>query len=208
MKRNDDSAFEAMRRQVDGSNVVSRRTVLKAGTLALTATMVAGSAVAAARSADSSSGADQARNGQDTTVAVSAVTHLNFQGDARPALEFYQSVFEGELLIISNQEMGIVDNSAELDQVKFGQVVSPNGFKVMAYDVPSAQPFSRGDDSFFLSLRSNTAEEITAYWERLSVGSTVILPLEPSQWAPLYGMLKDRFGITWVVDVEAEYSPS
>lgn len=141
-------------------------------------------------------------------VSVSAVTHLNFQGEARSALEFYQSVFGGELMIISNQDMGIVDNPAELDQVKWGQVASPTGFKVMAYDIPSAQPFNRGTDSFFLSLRGESADEIAALWEKLAVGATVIVPLEPAQWAPLYGMLTDPFGITWVVDVVAQYNPA
>ncbi len=146
-----------------------------------------------------------AQSGKEQTMSVSAVTHLNFQGDARAALEFYQSVFDGDLMIISNQDMGIVDNPAELDQVKWGQVVAANGFKVMAYDVPSAQPFNRGEDSFFLSLRGESADEIAALWEKLAVGSTVIVPLEPAQWAPLYGMLTDPFGITWVVDVVAAY---
>jgi len=76
---------------------------------------------------------------------------------------------------------------------------------VMAYDVPSRLPWDQGENPFFMSLRGNTAEEITDYWEKLSDGSTVIQPLEPSQWATLYGMLKDRFGITWVVDVVGDY---
>lgn len=138
-------------------------------------------------------------------MTVSAVTHINFRGDARAALEFYQSVFGGELMIISNRDMGIVEEPSEADQVKWGQVAAADGFKVMAYDVPSAQPWSRGQDSFFLSLRGDSTDEIAALWKKLAVGSTVIAPLEPAQWAPLYGMLTDRFGITWVVDVAAAY---
>lgn len=139
-------------------------------------------------------------------MTVSSVTHLNFQGDARAALEFYQSVFAGELVIITNEDMGITGDPAEAKQVKWGQVTADNGFRVMAYDVPSAQPWSRGDDSFFLSLRGDSSEEISALWEKLSDGATVVAPLEPAQWAPLYGMLTDRFGITWVVDVAVQYA--
>ncbi len=141
-------------------------------------------------------------------MAVHAVTHLNFQGDARAALGFYHSVFGGDLMIISNQDMGIVENPAELDQVKWGQVAAENGFKVMAYDIPSAQSFSRGQDSFFLSLRGDSANEIAALWEKLAAGSTIAAPLAPAQWAPLYGMLTDPFGITWVVDVAVQYPAS
>lgn len=139
-------------------------------------------------------------------MSVNVVTHLNFRGDARVALEFYQSVFGGDLTIITYQDMGNVQEPAEANQVVWGQVVADSGVRVMAYDVPSSRPWSQGEDPFFMSLRGNTADEITAYWKKLSDGSTVIVPLEPSQWATLYGMVKDRFGITWVVDVVGEYS--
>ncbi|WP_432828426.1 VOC family protein [Dactylosporangium sp. CA-092794] len=138
-------------------------------------------------------------------MSVSTVTHLNFRGDARAALEFYQSVSGGELSIVTYKDMGNVDNPAEADQVVWGQVRAANGFHVMAYDAPSTRAWSRGDDPFFVSLRGGSADEITALWEKLADGAAVIAPLAPSQWAPLYGMLKDRFGITWVVDVAAEY---
>jgi len=141
-------------------------------------------------------------------MAVSAVTHLNFRGDARAALGFYHSVFGGDLIIISNQDMGMVDVPSEADQVKWGQVAAENGFKVMVYDVPSAQPFDRGQDSFFLSLRGESTHEIAALWETLAVGSTVVVPLAPAQWAPLYGMLTDPYGNTWVVDVAVAYPAS
>ena len=88
----------------------------------------------------------------------------------------------------------------------WGQVAADNGFGVMAYDVPSQTPLDRGENSFFLSLRGEPADEITAFWENLSQGANVVQPLAPAQWAPLYGMLRDRFGITWVVDVVAESS--
>lgn len=140
-------------------------------------------------------------------MSVTTVTHLNFRGDARQALEFYQSVSGGDLAIITYKDMG-VDNPDEADQVVWGQVRAGNGFHVMAYDVPATRPFSRGDDPFFVSLRGDSADEITTLWEKLSDGATVIVPLAPSAWAPLYGMLRDRYGITWVLDIAAAYNPS
>ncbi|WP_327045816.1 VOC family protein [Microbispora sp. NBC_01189] len=139
-------------------------------------------------------------------MSVKSVTHLNFRGDARAALEFYQSVFGGHLVVVTYKDAGNVQDPAEADQVMWGQVVAGNGFHVMAYDVPSGLPWDRGENSFFLSLRGETTEEITAYWEKLSDGATIARPLEPAQWAPLYGMLTDRFGVVWVVDVASEYT--
>ncbi|MEV4582529.1 VOC family protein [Nonomuraea jabiensis] len=138
-------------------------------------------------------------------MSVNTVTHLNFRGDAQAALAFYQSVFGGDLAVVTYKDAGNVQEPAEADQVMWGQVSSTGGFQVMAYDVPSRLPYSRGENAFFVSVRGETAEEITAYWEKLSDGATVLQPLGPAQWAPLYGMLTDRFGVTWVVDVAAQY---
>ncbi|MFD0898876.1 VOC family protein [Actinomadura sediminis] len=141
-------------------------------------------------------------------MPVKAVTHLNFRGDAREALAFYRSVFGGDLAAVTYKDAGNVQDEADADNVMWGQVDAGNGFRVMAYDVPSALPWNRGENAFFVSVRGDDAGEITAYWKKLADGATVVQPLGPAQWAPLYGMLKDRFGVTWVLDVVAEYDAS
>ena len=141
-------------------------------------------------------------------MTVTAVTHLNFRGDARAALGLYQSVFGGELTVVTYRDAGVPGDPAEADQVMWGQVDAPNGFRVMAYDVPSSRPWSRGEDPFFVSVRGDSADEVAALWERLADGATVRVPLSPSPWTPLYGMLTDRFGVTWVLDVAVSYSPA
>ncbi|MFF9049193.1 VOC family protein [Streptomyces parvulus] len=138
-------------------------------------------------------------------MSVRAVTHLNFRGDAREALAFYASAFDGDLAVVTYRDAGSVQDPAEADQVMWGQVSTDAGPNVMAYDVPSAQPFDRGENAFFVSLRGDTAEEITAHWKRLAEGADVLRPLAPAGWAPLYGMLRDRFGVTWVLDMVSEY---
>ncbi|MFC5745621.1 VOC family protein [Actinomadura rugatobispora] len=139
-------------------------------------------------------------------MSISTVTHLNFRGDARAALGFYQSVFGGDMVTVTYKDAGNVQEPSEADQVMWGQVAAGSGFRVMAYDVPSQLPWHQGENAFFVSVRGDTAEEITAYWEKLSDGATVVQPLGPAQWAPLYGMCKDRFGVTWVLDVVSEYN--
>ncbi|MDA0563603.1 VOC family protein [Streptomonospora sp. S1-112] len=139
-------------------------------------------------------------------MSVTTTTHLNFRGDARAALEHYQSVFGGRVTVITYKDMGGAPDEAESDWVVWGEVAADNGFHVMAYDVPSQQPWDQGRNPFFVSVRGDDTDEISALWEKLAKGSTVIQPLEPSQWAPLYGMLTDRFGITWVLDVAAPYN--
>jgi PhnB protein len=139
-------------------------------------------------------------------MSVTTTTHLNFRGDARPALDFYRSVFGGRTVAVTYKDAGNVQNENEADWLMWGEVVGDNGFHVMAYDVPSRLPWDQGRSSFFVSVRGEDPAEISGLWQRLSEGSTVVQPLEPAPWAPLYGMLTDRFGVTWVLDVTAPYS--
>ena len=141
-------------------------------------------------------------------MTVKAVTHLNFRGDARAALGFYHSVFGGDRTAVSYKDTGNVQDPAEADQVMWGQVAAESGFRVMAYDVPSRMPWDPGEIPFFVSVRGDAADEITRYWEKLSEYATVVQPLAPAGWSPLYGMLKDRFGVVWVLDVIADYPAS
>ena len=48
-------------------------------------------------------------------------------------------------------------------------------------------------------------EDQAAFSRAIADGATILQPIGPSQWAPLCGMLKDRFGVTWVLDIAAEY---
>ena len=134
-------------------------------------------------------------------MTIKTTTHLNFRGDARAALAFYQSVFGGEQMLITYTDAHNVQNADEADQIMWGQVTAQNGFQIMAYDVPSAQMWNPGEIPVFVSVRGDDSDEITRYWKSLCEGAMIIQPLLPAGWSPLYGMLKDQFGVTWVLDV-------
>jgi PhnB protein len=139
-------------------------------------------------------------------MTVKATTHLNFRGQARAALSFYQSVFGGDLVIVTYRDANAVGAPAEADQVMWGQVAAASGFRIMAYDVPSRLSWNAGEIPFFVSVRGDAADDITGCWEKLAAGATILQPLAPAVWSPLYGMLKDQFGVTWVFDIEVAYS--
>lgn len=138
-------------------------------------------------------------------MTVTTTTHLNFRGDARAALDFYQSVFGGEVAALSYADAHNVTDPSEADQLMWGQVVAENGFRVMAYDVPGHTAYDPGTIPVFVSVRGTDAEEVTRLWDGLAAGATIVAPLAAAQWAPLYGMLRDRFGVTWVLDVEVAW---
>lgn len=134
-------------------------------------------------------------------MSVTTVTHINLRGQARAALAFYQAVFGGELTQVTYAQMGNVQDPADADHIIWGQVVAANGFRIMACDVAAATAWNQGENAFFVSLRGNDAEEITAQWHQLAEGGAVLHALAAAPWSPLYGMLKDRFGVVWVVDM-------
>ncbi|MFC9440564.1 VOC family protein [Nocardia sp. NPDC057030] len=155
-------------------------------------------------------------------MSLNAVAHLNFHGEAREALEFYRSVFGGELTVATYADFGMPAGAPGAQHVVFGQVVADNGFRVMAYDVPGQAgpaaprvPSTRRengttitDERFFLSVRGPSVDEVTPVWAGLAEDAIVIEPFGPAPWAPAFGMLTDRFGVTWIVDVATEYAPA
>jgi PhnB protein len=148
-------------------------------------------------------------------MPLNAVAHLNFRGQAREALEFYRSVFGGQLNVVTYGDFGMPAEVPGAKNVVFGEVVAENGFRVMAYDVPGAdEPIAQGEpttrrehgttiteEPFFLSVRGDSVDEVAPIWDGLADGATVIEKFGPAQWAPAFGMLADRFGVTWIVDV-------
>lgn len=139
-------------------------------------------------------------------MSITTTVHLNFRGQARAALEFYQSVFGGDVLVVTHAQSYGTTDPAEADLVGWGQVLSPEGFHVMAFDVPAARPYDAGIDPLFVSVRGDDQEEIRRYWDALAKDATIKAPLEPSGWSLLYGMLTDQFGVTWVLDVLPPYN--
>ncbi|PPF16071.1 bleomycin resistance protein [Rathayibacter sp. AY1A4] len=138
-------------------------------------------------------------------MSITTTTHLNFRGQAREALEFYASVTGGRIDTMSYADANAVTLPDEADQLMWGQVVSEAGFRVMAYDVPAHTAYDPGTIPVFVSLRGSDAAELHRLWDGLSEGAAVVVPLAPAAWSPLYGMLRDRFGVTFVVDLEVAW---
>ncbi len=134
-------------------------------------------------------------------MTLSATPHLNFRGNARAALAFYQTAFDGQVTMVTYQDAGQADQAGAPDDVLWGQVTTPGGLRVMAYDVQAARPWHPGENALYVVVGGSTPDEITGPWQRLSAGATILQELAPSQWSPLYGMLKDQFGITWVLSL-------
>ncbi|KAA9086938.1 VOC family protein [Microbacterium radiodurans] len=136
-------------------------------------------------------------------MSITTTPHLNFDGDARAALEFYASALGAKADSMTYGQMGASDDPAWADRIVWGQVETASGIRVMAFDVWPGQPYERGTNSFYVYLSGDDADEITVAWNGLSDGAEIRQQLGPSAWSPLAGQLRDRFGVIWAFDVRA-----
>jgi PhnB protein len=142
------------------------------------------------------------------TSRLTTTTHINFRGQAREALDFYRSVFGGQQLLVTYGQAGASKGPETDDLILWGQVTSDEGFGVMAFDIGPDLEWNPGLNAYYVSVRSDSETRIRALWQGLSAGATVRQPLAASAWAPLYGMLVDRFGVVWVLDVVSAGQPA
>jgi PhnB protein len=123
--------------------------------------------------------------------------YIGFKGTAREAMEFYQQVFGGKLDVNTFGEYGQQDNP---EGVMHAQLETPSGFTIMASDTPDHFQQTVGDN-ISVSLSGDDEEELRGYWEKLADGGNVTMPLEKQMWGDHFGMLTDRFGINWMVNI-------
>lgn len=124
--------------------------------------------------------------------------YLHLDGDAREALTFYHSVFGGELRVMTYGDMGMEGESA--DRVMHGQISAPNGLTLMVSDGPPGESVNRGN-AWSLSLSGEDDTELRGWFEALSAGGEITLPLEKQMWGDVYGQFTDRFGTPWMVNI-------
>ena len=131
--------------------------------------------------------------------------YLGFRDSAKEAMEFYQSVFGGELTLSTFGEFHASEDPAEQDKIMHGMLTSPSGLVLMGADTPNSMGYTPGD-ALSVSLSGDDEAKLTGYWEKLSEGATITAPLNKAPWGDTFGMCQDKFGINWLVNITG--SPS
>lgn len=126
--------------------------------------------------------------------------YLSFKDNARDAMEFYQSVFGGKLTMNTFKDFGGTENPAEENLIMHAMLEAENGISFMGSDTPSFMQYEPGA-RISLALSGDNAEELKGYFEKLSAGGTVTMPLDKAPWGDYYGSLTDKFGINWMVNL-------
>jgi PhnB protein len=131
--------------------------------------------------------------------------YISFRDNAKQALEFYHSVFGGELTLSTFGEQHASEDPAEADKIMHGMLTSPNKLVLMAADTPNTMEYNPGEN-ISVSLSGDEDAELRGYFEKLSAGGTVAMPLTQAPWGDSFGMFKDKFGINWLVNIAAPAS--
>jgi PhnB protein len=129
--------------------------------------------------------------------------YLSFRDNARQAMEFYKSVFGGELSMNTFGEFGQATTHPGAENlIMHSFLESPSGFKLMGSDTPPDMDY-KGAGNITVSLSGDDEAALTGYWDKLKDGASIGMPLEKAPWGDSFGMLTDKFGIAWMVNIGA-----
>ena len=132
--------------------------------------------------------------------------HINFNGNAEEAFNFYKSVFGGEFSKImrfkelSSPEFPVAENDAN----KIMHIALPIGKNIlMANDVPESMGrTNENENRSKISISAESKEEADKLFNGLSEDGKIEMPIADSPWGSYFGMFRDKYGIEWIVDFD------
>ncbi len=140
------------------------------------------------------------------TIALNP--YLQFDGEARDAMEFYHHVLGGELSLLTYGDGMGETNPDRASKLMHSSLFGGRGIHIMASDVAPGLPMGSNGT---VSLSSDDAdggdaEALTSWWELLLEDAEVTMPLEQAPWGDHYGQLTDKFGVQWMISIPASQS--
>jgi PhnB protein len=129
--------------------------------------------------------------------------YINFKDNTREAMEFYRTVFGGKLNVSTFKEFHASQDPGEDNLIMHSVLEADNGITIMASDTPNRMEFRPGTN-MSISLSGDNEAELKAYFEKLSAGGTITMPLEKAMWGDSFGMCIDKFGVQWLVNIAGQ----
>lgn len=131
--------------------------------------------------------------------------YLNFKGNAKEVIEFYKTVFGGTLTMSTYKEGGMPTTPETENHIMHAMLVADNGITIMVSDAPDmgGMEYKKGTN-ISMSLSGDNTEELSGYYAKLVDGGMSVQPLEKAPWGDTFGMVNDKFGIFWMVNITAQ----
>ncbi|GII97723.1 PhnB protein [Sediminihabitans luteus] len=127
--------------------------------------------------------------------------YLQFDANAAEVLAFYQQVLGGEVHSSTFAEGGISDEPGERDKIMHGMLTTPGGLVLMCADTPPGMEHPGFTSAVSISLSGDDDAQLRGFWAGLADGGTIALPLEVAPWGDAFGLVIDRFGVHWMVNI-------
>jgi len=129
--------------------------------------------------------------------------YVSFQGNARDAMKFYQSVFGGELDLMTFKDAGMTAEGVNPDDIMHAALTAKNGITLMAADTATGMREYIVGTNMSISLSGEDEAELTGYYNKLAEGGKVEQLLTKAPWGDTFGMCIDKFGTFWLVNITA-----
>ncbi len=129
--------------------------------------------------------------------------YLNFRDNTREAMEFYKTVFGGKVTMSTFKEFHASQDPSEDNLIMHSVLEADNGITFMASDTPNRMEHRVGTN-FSMSLSGDNEAELSTYFEKLAASGKVTMPLQKAIWGDSFGMLTDKFGVQWLVNITGQ----
>ena len=126
--------------------------------------------------------------------------YINFNGNAKEAMEFYKNALGGQLTMSTFKDGGVPHDPSESEKIMHAMLIADNGITLMASDTPKGWEYSKGTN-MSVSLSGDNEAELQGYWDKLSTEAKIDQPLVKAPWGDMFGMFTDKFGIRWMVNI-------
>jgi len=136
-------------------------------------------------------------------MIVKLNSYISFNGNAKEAMEFYKSIFGGEIFSdtfesYASAEMPVADEDKQ--KIMHAYLKGGNGIELMGADTPTGMSYNEGA-RITLALNGDDEGTLRGYWDKLAEGGSITVPLDKAPWGDIFGMLTDKFGVNWMIDI-------
>jgi len=128
--------------------------------------------------------------------------YLSFNGDAAEAMKFYQSVLGGKLSMQTFGEVKMARTPKEKNLIVHATLEN-DALTFMASDTDPRRKTKFGDN-VHMSITGEDSARLTKVFKGLARGGKVNMPLAKQYWGDTFGMLTDKYGVHWMVNIASK----
>ena len=143
---------------------------------------------------------------------MSAIAYLNFDGITEQVIDFYSEALNA--IEVKKAKFGDIpqDPNYPLPENELNMIMESSiaftGGKIMLSDILPSMKAVTGElvtgNNMLISLVIDDKQKLEEYFNRLSLGGNVIMPLSQTPWSSCFGMLVDQFGVNWKFNSDAD----